>query len=80
MKKFLMRVKHERLGAHTHVTFFSGFGERMVEARFSGLGNNGTLVFRNEEWEVVREILGRPTNFNLPDFEVDIVEVKPQDG
>lgn len=74
---FLMRVKYQQLGGHTHVTFFIGVGDRMVEERFSNLGNSGTLILRNEEWKLFKDILTQPAARHLPLYQIELVN---QDG
>lgn len=75
---FLMRVKYKQLGGHTHVTFFAGHGEKMVEERFSGLGNSGTLIFRNEEWAKFKSILEQPRVAQNGDCVIELVEEKDE--
>jgi hypothetical protein len=71
---FLMRVKAKRMGSHTHLLFFAGFGVMMVEERFSNLGCAGELVLRNEEWEEFKNIITRPAPVAPPFYHVEIID------
>lgn len=40
----IFKFKYKRLGGHVHCDLFSGVS-------VNALGKNGTLIFREEEWE-----------------------------
>lgn len=71
--KLCLRVRAVRLGGHTHVTIWAGMAPRVpAEDRYSGLGNAGTIVLRNEEWAALRRELadGRRTEDERADWRI----------
>lgn len=61
MTHFRFRWKHN--GGHVHVTLWSG------TERLTTHGRNGTLIFREEEWENFKQLL----MYGVPNASYEIV-------
>lgn len=80
----IFSFRYEVGGGHTHVSIFSGKTP-------GGLGKNGDVCFRNEEWAAFREVLTSnwKAEQKIPDMEmklssgeiqVTVAEVKNADA
>ncbi len=63
------RLRWEKVGGHVHVSVWSGTSRETTHAR------NGTLIFRENEWNNLRELID---NADITLEQPDVIEIVSQ--